>query len=149
MTVVSIGLNAGVIIYHIIRPKQITPFTTYLVALYIANLVFLFTTWPLSLLREWNGKWIMRSPVCIFNLYATKVFCVVPVPLHVLIAVNRWWAIQHPISYRSRHNKVVAACLCFVAFFWAHTFAMAGFIVEVLYYYRPEVNPECRLFYGM
>ncbi|XP_055344504.1 histamine H1 receptor-like [Paramacrobiotus metropolitanus] len=148
LTAASVGLNAGVVIYHILRPKYITPFTTYLLALYIGNLVFLFTTWPLSILRDWMGYWTLGSPLCIFSLYISKVFSAVTVSLHVLIAINRWWAIKYPISYRNRHNKAVAAWMCFAAFCWPHTLGLAGFVVEVVQHYQPVLNPQCRLFYG-
>ncbi|XP_055340774.1 uncharacterized protein LOC129589896 [Paramacrobiotus metropolitanus] len=62
---------------------------------------------------------------------------------HTLIAVNRIWAISHPVSYRMYHNKRTAGFLCLVALCYVHIMGLPGLVLDALYYHLPENEHGC------
>ncbi|OWA50584.1 hypothetical protein BV898_15095 [Hypsibius exemplaris] len=52
---------------------------------------------------------------CLLHCHAPVIF-----NSHQLIALNRIWAVSHPISYRQIHSKRTAICLCVSV--WAYVF---------------------------
>ena len=64
---------------------------------------------------------------------------------HILIAVNRTWAVLHPISYRSIHSKRVAVLLCAGMWCYIHVVLLPGIIRDALYFRMDMASNSCYL----
>ncbi|XP_055356486.1 histamine H1 receptor-like [Paramacrobiotus metropolitanus] len=148
MVIAAVGLNFGVLLYNFIKPRQITSFSIYLIALYLANLVFFLAARPFLMISEVYATWTLGRSMCIFYLYVAKVVSIIPVYMHVLISVNRLWAYIFPLHYRSYHTKSVALLISLAAVAWVHVFALSGFLVDILRNYRREHIPNCTSYAG-
>ncbi|XP_055330532.1 G-protein coupled receptor 61-like [Paramacrobiotus metropolitanus] len=142
-SIVSLLLNIAALTYHVLYPVQITPFTVYLLALFIANTVYLITVRPLALLAEFYGIWLWNHPACVFYNYCNRVLTVVPIYGHLLISVNRLWAVIFPFSYREKHTKVMVALLCVGMVGYVHALDLPPFLVD-MHYHVPRNFRACQ-----
>ncbi|XP_055340577.1 5-hydroxytryptamine receptor 1B-like [Paramacrobiotus metropolitanus] len=141
----AICLNAGITIYHLLSPSQLTSFSIYLVALYLANIVYCAVVTTMEITGDLYGTWWMGHPLCIFYNYFEYIASLAAVMFHALIAINRIWAISHPVSYRLYHNKKIAGLLCLASLFYVHFLELPGLIMDALYYHLPEEDHGCHI----
>ncbi|XP_055330412.1 substance-K receptor-like [Paramacrobiotus metropolitanus] len=83
--------------------------------------------------------------MCTFRNYTGWVFSGIPMHMHVLITVNRIWAVCFPHSYRTRHSTVTAICLVIAAAFYVHIICLPGVILDALYYRVPAETSGCNV----
>ena len=62
---------------------------------------------------------------------------------HMLIAINRMWAVSFPISYRSMHSTRTAVALCIVVWLYVHVGVGPPVIIDALYFHLPEETFGC------
>ncbi|XP_055340586.1 alpha-2B adrenergic receptor-like [Paramacrobiotus metropolitanus] len=141
----SICLNVGVGFYHLTSPSQVTPFSVYLVGLFIMNVIYCSMCTPLEIASELYGDWWMGHWACNFYNYFEFVISLGPVMLHALIAVSRIWAVAYPVSYREKHTYKIAILLSALGFGYAHIVDVPGYVIDMLYYHLPEKEYGCRL----
>ncbi|XP_055355705.1 adenosine receptor A3-like [Paramacrobiotus metropolitanus] len=130
-------LNAAVLIRHLLQPSIISHFTVYLLVLYLANVVIILGVKPMELFNDIHngGNWSFGGQLCIIHTYFLLVFSVTPLLSHLLIATDRFWALQFPHSYRSHHNIKTSLLICLGMVCYVHCFALPAFIV-----YLPSIN---------
>ncbi|XP_055342562.1 5-hydroxytryptamine receptor 1B-like [Paramacrobiotus metropolitanus] len=135
ISIFSVLLNAAVLLVHYYIPAYINHFSVYLLALFLSNLFYILTSRPMGILDELYGIYPAAGyPVCVVYLY-NKVSSVMPVLFHVLISLNRVWAVTFPISYRERHTKRLAVYICLGAIVYVHVLNFPPFLVDSLLYY--------------
>ncbi|XP_055353869.1 uncharacterized protein LOC129599612 [Paramacrobiotus metropolitanus] len=131
ISVFSLLLNAAVLLVHCFIPAYIDPFSVYLLALFLSNLV----SRPMAILDELYFIYQATGySVCVLYIY-NKVSSVMPVIFHVLISLNRVWAVAFPISYRERHTKRLAVCICLGAVIYVHLVNLPLFLIDSLKYH--------------
>ncbi|XP_055350899.1 trace amine-associated receptor 7g-like [Paramacrobiotus metropolitanus] len=135
-TVLTLSVTANlVVLLDFLRiPARITPFTIYLIALLVANLLFLLPVTFLEILNTAYGGWWMGRRVCQMHNYFNEVWSGAQCLCHVLISVNRLWAVTFSVSYKHHHTKKVAVFSCVAALLWAHMGGLPIFILDTLYY---------------
>ncbi|XP_055330389.1 octopamine receptor-like [Paramacrobiotus metropolitanus] len=133
----SLLLNAIVLAVHYFIPTYINPFSIYLLALFITNIVYLLIMRPIGILDELYGLWPASGfSLCVLYNY-DKVMSMVPVMFHVLISFNRLWAVTFPVSYRERHTKQLAVRICLGALLAVHIVNLPAYLVDMLHIYPP------------
>lgn len=64
---------------------------------------------------------------------------------HVLITVNRIWAVFWPQSYCTVHSRSVAGAICLAVWVTVLVLILPGYLLDALYYREPLVIHPCRL----
>jgi hypothetical protein len=89
----------------------------------------------------YSFNWFMGESACTLYLYACNVLQGVILNAHQLIAINRIWAVVHPISYRSHHSVRTATILCVSMWVYVHLVVGPILLADTLYYRLPiEIN---------
>ncbi|XP_055347527.1 uncharacterized protein LOC129594762 [Paramacrobiotus metropolitanus] len=138
----SFIMNAGVLIFHFVKRSFITHFTIYLLFLYIANTIYLVGAQPIQFLSDiYSVNVAYFGPAaCGVYSYAQRVVSIVPVMAHVLIAVNRLWAMTYPIGYKNHHTKKVATYICVAMAGYVHLICLPAFILYMPFRYKPDAS---------
>ncbi|XP_055354053.1 5-hydroxytryptamine receptor 1B-like [Paramacrobiotus metropolitanus] len=142
-SVITLLLNAGVLLL-LLRPAiLIQPFTLYLLNLLVSNLLWILVEHPLDLLSTSYARWWLGDAVCTLFLYASYVLSNGVISAQVLITVNRLWAVTFPVHYRDHHTRRVAVLL--IAGMWAfsHVCLLSGVLLDALRYRRPPARFGC------
>ncbi|OQV26063.1 hypothetical protein BV898_00192 [Hypsibius exemplaris] len=120
------------------RPLR-TSFNIYVSNLVGCDLALFVLHYPLTLFIDLHGAqtWALGYTACTLKLYTRNVLEAVAINIHVCIAVNRVWAVVHPISYRNRHSAKVATFTCLTVWIYVHASLLPLLILDALYYRSP------------
>jgi 7 transmembrane receptor (rhodopsin family) len=138
-------ISNGILLFLFKRdPFLRTPFNTYLINLLIANLSCLIVQYPLDILVTVHSfRWFLGHGACTVYLYACGTLEGAVLNAHQLIAINRIWAVVHPISYRLHHSMRTATLLCVGMWVYVNLVMAPGLIRDSLYYRRPVETHGC------
>ncbi|XP_055347686.1 muscarinic acetylcholine receptor M3-like [Paramacrobiotus metropolitanus] len=137
--------NVPVTLQILCRPRLRTPFNIYLINLLLANILQVFLQNPLAILESIYSRWWMGRTACNLYIYAYYVLAGVIMLSHLLIAINRVWAVTFPVHYRHHHSKSVAISICVASWIWNHILLLPGIISDALFYRRPIEKVGCEL----
>lgn len=128
------------------RNTLVTPFSIYLINLLLSNLSNLILFYPLDVIQQAYGKgWFLGNTVCTVYVYGFVVLNATMGTSHLLIILNRLWAVTFPISYRARHTKSFAFKVCLGMWMYLHATHISGVILDTLYYRIPLDVGGCQL----
>ncbi|OWA51980.1 hypothetical protein BV898_16437 [Hypsibius exemplaris] len=136
-------INGTMLLLFVYDKRLRTPFNVYLMNLFSANLVSLLIQYPMAINANLHspGLWFMGNPACTLYLYCQIIIGAGVLTLHATIAVNRTWAIIHPISYRSIHSVRFAVVLCGLIWLYIHL-VMGPFLLVDTFVYRVDVETK-------
>ncbi|OWA50503.1 hypothetical protein BV898_15016 [Hypsibius exemplaris] len=124
-----------------------SPFNVYVVNLLIGNCVYIAMQFPFDIYNNlYGGQWQLGNSVCTY--YIAVSWCVQPIVFnsHQLIAVNRIWAVTHPISYRRLHSMRTAVALSVGVWVYVLIGFAPGVIKDTLFFRMPVDGPDgCQL----
>ncbi|XP_055347138.1 G-protein coupled receptor 84-like [Paramacrobiotus metropolitanus] len=143
--IVQVILNLGMLIVFMFRKDLRTSFTIYIIFLLIANLIYATCQYPLEVVRQLYPHWALSTSACVFYIYQCWIFCPVTMHMHVLITLNRIWAIAFPVSYRNRHSKRMAVLLCILMLLYLHLFVLPLVIIDAVWYKGNVAEKGCFL----
>lgn len=143
LTLMSWVTNSALLMLFITHRRLLTSFTIYLVSLSIANLLQTAVMSTIDVVDSNSLYWWMGSRTCDLYQYVVYVVGGGIVQSHVLITLNRVWAVSFPVSYRVRHTKRTALVICFVMWLLINIICVPGLVVESLYYRLPENRSDC------
>ncbi|XP_055348560.1 alpha-2 adrenergic receptor-like [Paramacrobiotus metropolitanus] len=134
------------IIAFIVRRELRTSFTIYLMFLFCSNIIYALGGYPLEVMRQgFPGRWFLSHAACAFYIYQIWVFCPVAMHMHVLITLNRLWAIYFPVSYKNIHSERVAVLMCAGVALYCHVICLPVVVMDLMYYHLPEKQYGCLL----
>ena len=140
-------IGNGTLLYLFIKNHSLqTPFNIYVMNLLFSNLVCIIMEYPFDVTTSlYGGAWYWGDHACTYYLYALYVQQGVICHAHVLIALNRVWAVTRPLSYRRVHSVPVAIGLCLVM--WAYVQIVSGFgwAYDALYNRLPVEANGCQI----
>ncbi|GAU91571.1 hypothetical protein RvY_03799 [Ramazzottius varieornatus] len=119
-----------------------TPFNVYVSNLAISDFVISIFTTPGNFALFALNRWPFSSAFCTLHLYVYWNWYTTSLQYHMLISLNRLWAICFPHHYRTHHTKRLAVSLCTATCLYAHVWTLIGLIPDALYY-RTENEREC------
>ncbi|XP_055330405.1 histamine H2 receptor-like [Paramacrobiotus metropolitanus] len=143
----ALFFNTVVVVVFSVRPELRTTFTIYLTALLTSD-ALMSIHGCLTIIKQLYPVYMRNVVLCDFRLYIAWVMIGVPLNIHVLITVNRIWAIAFPLSYRSYHSSRLALILVVVTIAYVHVIALPGVIMNALYFRRPLSSSSCSLNLG-
>ncbi|XP_055335712.1 5-hydroxytryptamine receptor 1B-like [Paramacrobiotus metropolitanus] len=145
--VILVAITNGFVMVLFTRHENLrTPFMTYIIFLLgsniLANSVIMS---PVDALKHAGGYFWMGSSVCTYYLYGSIVVTSVTSYSHLLITLNRVWAIVFPISYREYHTRRMSVIICVVTVFILHFVALPLVLVDHWLYRIDEAVRGCNL----
>ncbi|XP_055336755.1 rhodopsin, GQ-coupled-like [Paramacrobiotus metropolitanus] len=143
-TAATLLANCGVLSLFIINKSLRTPFNVYIMALLSANIVFVAVDGPLKLLTYPYPDWRLGAAVCTLRIYTVYIIAAMAIHFHLLITLNRAWAMFWPLSYRKYHSTAVAWWVSGVTVFYLHVLLLPGILLDAVYY-RIPVEKGCWL----
>ncbi|OQV13753.1 hypothetical protein BV898_11974 [Hypsibius exemplaris] len=111
-----------------------TPFNLFILSLACANIVIIFMEIMDALHTLADGNWTVGEAACTCYIYVSFGESGVVFHQHALIAVNRMWAVVHPMSYRSWHTKRLARGLITGVWAFALVFWLPYVIMDLLFF---------------
>jgi hypothetical protein len=145
ITALALLVNSLVMITFLADPTLRTPFNLYLINLFIANLLCTVIQSSLEIFNYSYAHWWLGSAVCTMYLYSSYVLEAAVGGAHLLIIVNRVWAVTLPHSYRTRHNRLTAVLLCVGMWVYVHIVLLPFITNDALYYRLPLDIYGCTL----
>lgn len=143
LLILLILLNGFLLAMYIFKRNLRTSFSVYIMALLSSNIFYGLTRSSLDVIDGIYGVWWTGERSCDLYLYSNWVIYAFPTHCHILITVNRLWAITYPISYRGRHTQKVAVALCALMAVYIHVVTLPGVILDAAYYRLPVVENGC------
>lgn len=141
--VLIILLNGFTLIIFLKERHLRTAFNVYLMFLMISNMTFALLHHPLQVVELVAPKGWMGTRWCSLFQYSQNLFLGVEAYSHLLITVNRMWAISHPLSYRRLISTRAAIFSCIGALVYVHGILLYGFITDEMYYRLPLALYGC------
>ncbi|XP_055349949.1 uncharacterized protein LOC129596639 [Paramacrobiotus metropolitanus] len=144
--ILQVSFNTFMLLFLVLQKSLRTGFSVYLIGLLAANIFYAFGQFPVEIVQPLFGGWWMSRAVCSYYIYHVWVFVSVSMHMHVLITVNRLWALTFPLSYRNRHTTKLACLLSVGMVAYVHIVCLPLFLLDELYYrLPPEGEAGCQL----
>lgn len=118
--------NVLILISYWRSPHLRSAFAVYVIALTISNLIFVLFFFPFSLLSELHSVWSFGNGACTTYMYFANVFATLVLHAHLMITVNRSWAVSFPVFYRNYHNTGFAVRACLIMVLYVHLLGVPG-----------------------
>ncbi|OQV23335.1 hypothetical protein BV898_02783 [Hypsibius exemplaris] len=116
------------------RALRTRAFNIYVINLLTSNFLVAAIQFPLGMLLELYGfTWPWGNPACTLFLYFQGM-----IQTHTIMALNRAWAIVHPVSYRRFNSARLSVAVCFGMWVYDHA-AMGTLTVLDTIWYRRDV----------
>ncbi|XP_055345950.1 5-hydroxytryptamine receptor 1D-like [Paramacrobiotus metropolitanus] len=135
--------NGSVLFIFIYQGLLSRPFYIYLANLLFANLVFAIMNNPLDILNLIYPSWWLGNTACTVYLYSMYVVDGIMMHAHVLIAINRVWAVTFHISYTRRNTVRTALYCCLASCIYVHAVCLPYVVLDALYYRLPIETAGC------
>ncbi|XP_055355783.1 rhodopsin-like [Paramacrobiotus metropolitanus] len=143
-TVATLLTNCGVLSLFLVDKSLRTPFNVYIMTLLSANIIYAGIDGPLKILTFPYPTWRLGAEVCTLRIYSGYIIAAMAIHFHLLITLNRAWALFWPLSYRNYHSTTVAWWLCGGTVFYLHVLLLPGIILDAVYY-RVPADKDCWL----
>lgn len=145
ITILLLILNGGVLAIYFLFKELLTSFAVYIVTLLLSNIALGVGKNTLDVISGLYKQWWMGPQLCGWYQYIVWVVGAVPINAHLMIAVNRVWAISGPISYRHYHSNYTALFSVLAMLIYVHVAALPGVVLDAMYYRLPEIENGCNL----
>ncbi|GAU97029.1 hypothetical protein RvY_08392 [Ramazzottius varieornatus] len=136
--------NASLVFLFAWNRSLVTAFTIYVLNLCVANILSsaFFTTLHLidylyAPIELPGVNWWLGDSWCTMYQYSEWLLSGSMVNAHALIALNRFWAVTFPNSYRLKQTKLAAAGICIAQWFYMHLCILPGILLDVYIYRLP------------
>ncbi|XP_055356062.1 somatostatin receptor type 2-like [Paramacrobiotus metropolitanus] len=143
--VVKLALN-GCLLFFFLKSRSLrTPFTVYLINLLLSNILVTLAD-PFFMMESWQVRWFFTSILFNMKIYFDHVGSALDLHAHLLITLNRMWALTFPLNYRNYHSTQIAVVICLTMGTYCHVL-LSPLLLQDLLYYRPNMQTatECEV----
>ena len=117
--VVALFFNMLIVVAYIRTRTLRSSFMVYVIQLTLSEIILILIVLPGNFVRGYYGYWPLGEQLCCAFSYFSQILASGMRYGHVLITLNRFWAIYFPISYRAHHSRrfarlTVVSMWCFV-----------------------------------
>ncbi|OQV24167.1 hypothetical protein BV898_02117 [Hypsibius exemplaris] len=127
--------NIGALTLFVKRLQTGLPFDVYVINLIGSNVASLLMQYPLAVKAGLHpSAWTLGRPLCHFYLYCQSIFDAGISNTHAIIAINRAWAILHPLSFRAAHTKRFTTTVSALMWVYIHVVEGSYWLVQTVYY---------------
>ncbi|XP_055334060.1 alpha-2B adrenergic receptor-like [Paramacrobiotus metropolitanus] len=135
--------NGSILALFLVTRRFQIPFNIYLINVITSNIVFALLDNPLDILNFISSYWWLGNTWCTVYLYAINVSSGIVMQSHMLITINRIWAVTFPHSYRRHHSVRNAAVLVIAVWLLVHVVSLPGLIMDATLYRLPIEITGC------
>ncbi|XP_055335728.1 mas-related G-protein coupled receptor member A4-like [Paramacrobiotus metropolitanus] len=143
--ILAVLFNSTILLILLHQPREVArnPFLIYVLNLLIANLVFFICYTPLDLAVDDMADFSFGLPACSFYLYAQ--YCVGNISIfgHLLIVINRIWAVAAPIHYKQHHTVRITTILCGISWIIMHVIIVPGIVFNATLLSKSNMPKGC------
>lgn len=107
------------------------PFSIYLMCLLLSNLLSALFRNTLEIVNHMHPVWVTGKPACVLYQYSLSFITSYQLFTHVLISLNRVWAVTFPYSYRRHHSRKTALFLCACMCVYVHLILLPNFVINM------------------
>ncbi|XP_055346118.1 P2Y purinoceptor 8-like [Paramacrobiotus metropolitanus] len=137
-------IGNGFILFLYIRSSKLHgPFAVYVINLLIANMLCSLIQTPLDLYVRLIRHHSFPALFCSFHVYFNYALTTTIPVAHVLITLNRVWAIAAPLSYRRHHSYKMAAGICVGMWVFLNAYIVPCVVIDGVYYRTVFDNVHC------
>ncbi|OQV17957.1 hypothetical protein BV898_07900 [Hypsibius exemplaris] len=130
--------NAAVLLAFVRDHRTlINPFTVHVIHLLLLNLINSLTQYPVGVAASLYTRWQPGPAICDLYLFGNSMFTAGTINIHGLIALNRAWAIVHPLSYRTRNTKRFSLQLCLGLWLFLWIVQFPNWLLNTILFRRP------------
>lgn len=122
-------------------------FSIFLIFLLTSNMLFSAIQNPLEIINFRFSHWWMGKTWCIVYYYSTNVLARGAMFTHLLISLNRIWAVTFPLSYRNAQTTKMALGFCVILWAYAHIVVLPDMVYKILSMRTPLEIYGCRARY--
>ncbi|XP_055349954.1 uncharacterized protein LOC129596644 [Paramacrobiotus metropolitanus] len=139
------GCGTKTLVDKLFRTTSVSAsFKPYIANLLLANLFLAIFENPLDILLELSCQHCTLSwAVCDLYLYCNYVITAWAIHAHLLITVNRLWALIFPYSYRDQHTISTSFLFIGGALVYVHIWSVPGLVLDSVFY--RSMNDECEV----
>lgn len=119
-------------------------FSIFLMYLLTSNMLHVSIQSSLSIVDFKYSYWWLGQTLCIVYYYANNVLTSAPMITHLLISLNRIWAVTFPLSHRRAQTTKMALGLCAALWGYVHIMVLPGMLQRILSMRVPLVIYGCR-----
>ena len=145
---IALILNSATFSLILYDKKLHTAFNIYLANLFGANILYALLNGPLECAAGLSAAWQFSESTCTTYIYLQCTLAVVQQSTHVLIAINRFWAITHAVHYRKHHNVKIALTFCLLIWIIAHSSVVPVVALNTTFYQEHLRNDGCIVYEG-
>lgn len=98
--------------------------------LLVSNLLSAIFGNSMDVVNHMSPVWIAGKPACIVYQFAFTFVSSYQLLTHVLITLNRVWAVTYPFTYRRRHSRKTALITCAVMCTYVHLIQIPDFVIN-------------------
>ncbi|XP_055353236.1 uncharacterized protein LOC129599120 [Paramacrobiotus metropolitanus] len=142
---ISMGLtfltNGGVLAIFFAYRELRSPFSFYVMNLLCVNL-YLAIANPMRIIDNMNTLWFPKTWACNFFIVNDWIGSAILGHAHLLITLNRVWAIMFPISYKHLHTRNMAKYICIGFAVYCHVMILPFILIDFIYYRGPTLNVQ-------
>ena len=92
--------NGLIVVVYCMHNQLRTPFNVYIVNIALTENLLALTAMPGTFILSWYDYWPFSSILCTLFIYCKQILGVSVRYGHVLVALNRLWAVTFPVHYR-------------------------------------------------
>ncbi|XP_055348845.1 probable G-protein coupled receptor No18 [Paramacrobiotus metropolitanus] len=141
----TVLFNGVILLLFLIDSNLRSPFTVYLANLLFSNVLYAVLVTPLDILLSLFPRWIFGSGACRLYIYSSYLMATVTAHCHLLITLNRLWAVQWPLSYAHRHSTKIAVGICAGMWVYVNVGLLPGIITYIVKYQKPVEVYGCSI----
>lgn len=127
-------LNGSLLALFTTSQRLRTPFGKLLMNLLLGNFSYAVFDGVMSTAEYLYPIWWFGYHLCTVDLYFQYMLCSGAALCHVMITIDRIWAVAFPISFNQNFNDKAAYCLCALPWIFSHTVILSGVVLDALYY---------------
>lgn len=144
VVMITAVVSNGLVLSAFVRNSHLrTSFSVYLMSLLVANLLNTLTQYPLDVASSLFSTGNMGDRLCDMYIYSNYILSAGTMTSHVLIALNRLWAMTYPLSYKNNHTRKTAVFICAGMWTYIHVLLLPPIIMDSLYFRLPLETSGC------
>lgn len=151
-TVIGLGISVTVILLNTATllcfltdaRLRVRPFSIYLISLVLSNLLFALLQGPVDVILRLSSQLWLEQLLCFSYHYSMFFVSGIQMFSHVLITINRGWAVTFPFSYQRMHTRKLALTLCAAVWTTVHSVQLPFFLPTMMNLRTPLQVYRCQ-----
>lgn len=148
VSVLTLLFNGLLIFVYFTNRSLRTPFGFYIISLAVGEFLQTVILAGPNVLSYLQVPWPLGKPICAIVFYSSWAIVGYCLNMHLIICVNRLWAVNFANHYRMHHNRRLALSLVVALLIYVNLWTLPGFVLYAEQYYSEEVYSQTGCHFG-